>query len=198
MIITFANHKGGVGKTSLAVAVAEWAVETGLPVKLYDIDPQQDFNYAMQQWTKNPGVSSKLPEKLPDDKLVIIDTPPGMGAETERAIRIADKVVVPIDTKPAAIKGIAGVVGNCKNKPIVVLNRFRKGYSFNENMRTYIQKLTSSEAVLVELPECNMFAFNVAEGSDWLYRMSKKTAKPFLDFIHLLFIENLERRGGKK
>ena len=43
-IITFSNQKGGVGKTTLCVAFANFLSSMGLPVRVLDCDPQQSLS----------------------------------------------------------------------------------------------------------------------------------------------------------
>jgi tetraacyldisaccharide-1-P 4'-kinase len=42
-IICICNRKGGTGKTTIAVILAQMAIEADLNVAIYDMDPQQDF-----------------------------------------------------------------------------------------------------------------------------------------------------------
>lgn len=43
IIITFANQKGGVGKTTLCVTFANYLVKKGLPVIVIDCDSQESL-----------------------------------------------------------------------------------------------------------------------------------------------------------
>ena len=43
MIITFSNRKGGVGKSSLCVSLANYWSSRDIPVQVIDVDPQQSL-----------------------------------------------------------------------------------------------------------------------------------------------------------
>ena len=52
MIISTINLKGGVGKTTTAIALATAAVRDGKDVELYDCDPQSSASlWAMMDYT---------------------------------------------------------------------------------------------------------------------------------------------------
>ena len=48
-IITFSNHKGGVGKTTLCASAATFLVELGIPVIVIDADIQQSLSRHRQR-----------------------------------------------------------------------------------------------------------------------------------------------------
>jgi len=102
--IVIANPKGGAGKSTLATNVAGWLARQGHAVMLGDVDKQQ----SSRQWL------SLRPPTLPairgwdvdrDDIVrppkgtthVVLDTPAGLdGKRLESVLRIADKVLIPL------------------------------------------------------------------------------------------------------
>ncbi len=113
MILTVAALKGGAGKTTLAVALAEVAArETGARVLLVDTDGQG----SALAWTvrsEDAGQPFKagavgLPSAHLADRLaavgvdaydlVVIDTPPGSGPIVTSALEVADLAILP--TRP--------------------------------------------------------------------------------------------------
>lgn len=77
MIIVFANSKGGVGKSTLAVHFAAWLHELGHRVTLVDCDTQ----HSSSEWIREAasGVKSICLDN-PDD---ILDELPGLAADTD-------------------------------------------------------------------------------------------------------------------
>ena len=55
-IVTFANQKGGVGKTSASHALATGLTQKGYKVLAVDTDPQGNLSYTMGADTEAPGV----------------------------------------------------------------------------------------------------------------------------------------------
>ncbi|MDD4930233.1 MAG: ParA family protein [Gallionella sp.] len=56
MIISFANHKGGVAKTTLTLNVADAFAREGLDVLVVDLDPQANVTSLLYSAEETPGV----------------------------------------------------------------------------------------------------------------------------------------------
>ncbi len=56
MIISFANHKGGVAKTTLTINVADALAREGLDVLVVDLDPQANVTSLLYSAEESPGV----------------------------------------------------------------------------------------------------------------------------------------------
>jgi len=56
MIITFANHKGGVAKTTLTINIADAFAREGLDVLVVDLDPQANVTGLLYSAEETPGV----------------------------------------------------------------------------------------------------------------------------------------------
>lgn|SRR5699024_171095 len=111
IILTIANVKGGVGKTTSAICLAT-ALAGTRTVKVWDADPQATAT----EWAES---AQDLGEPLPfsvevinrarlDRKArqstadyVLIDTPPGDPAMIDAAMHIADLVIMP--TSPSVV-----------------------------------------------------------------------------------------------
>ncbi|HZW86041.1 MAG TPA: ParA family protein [Gallionella sp.] len=98
--ILIANPKGGSGKTTLSTNIAGYLAAQGQHVTLLDLDRQQ----SSMQWLKNrpgnlPRIVSQAEQKtgaVRSDWLVI-DSPAGLhGKNLEHALRLVDRVIVPI------------------------------------------------------------------------------------------------------
>ena len=119
MIITIANSKGGVGKSTLAVHLAAWLHEQGCKVTLADCDTQQSSS----EWIREavPGVKAvrldnpdiilnELPILGQDADFVVADGP-GSQTETSRALLLrADLAIVPCKASMLEVRALANVM----------------------------------------------------------------------------------------
>src|SRR5262245_44217198 len=90
IVVAFVSQKGGVGKSTLARALAISAVKTGLTVKIVDLDPEQATITVWAQTRDRHKVSPSIkidPFRFVKDavastqgeEFVIIDTPGGIS-----------------------------------------------------------------------------------------------------------------------
>ena len=107
MKIVVAALKGGVGKTTTCVYLAAIAAEAGRKVALVDADPQA----SAADWLENsgdPAVAAVDLEEAPterllaraldgtdDDRITIVDSPPGNERLIGVALERADVVIIP-------------------------------------------------------------------------------------------------------
>ncbi len=106
IVVAFVSQKGGVGKSTLARALAPIAASGGLTVTLADLDPRQQ---TLRRWqrarTTNrvmPSIATKeysrfddmLADEIATD-LIVIDTPGGASWATLEIARRVDLLVQP-------------------------------------------------------------------------------------------------------
>ena len=106
VVVAFISQKGGVGKSTLARALAAVAAHGGLKVTLADLDPRQQ---TLLQWQKarnenkvSPRITILAFENVnqalssgPTSDLIILDTPGRVDASTLAIARRAHLVVQP-------------------------------------------------------------------------------------------------------
>ncbi len=116
MIISILNLKGGVGKTTSAIALATAAVRDGQNVRVLDTDPQSsaslwalaaaeiEDDLPFEVESANIATVRMVAKKLKGvkDEWVFIDCPPN-GNVADEAMNAADMVVIPSTPAPADI-----------------------------------------------------------------------------------------------
>ena len=58
--IAVVNQKGGVGKTTVALGIAEAARATGMRVLVVDLDPQANASSGLGVWNAAPSIDDVL------------------------------------------------------------------------------------------------------------------------------------------
>lgn len=124
MIITFSNRKGGVGKSSLCVSLANYWSSQDIPVQVIDVDPQQsllnaralDISMDTEHAPKFDILKfelhnqlNKLPEYIRElkkkDSHILFDAPGGMVNDLYMHIVLfSDFVIVPFQYESFSIE----------------------------------------------------------------------------------------------
>jgi chromosome partitioning protein len=106
-VIAFISQKGGVGKSTLARALAAVCAQAGLEVVLADLDPRQQTLIQWQKARTAQRVSPRLSvepfdnaaeaviERAEACDLLILDTPGGVNDDTLAVARMAHLIVQP-------------------------------------------------------------------------------------------------------
>lgn len=122
-IVAVSNGKGGVGKTSTAVALARWAMdEWGMRVHVVDSDPQGTAIELLAQSEETRGapdvlqrlsyghlfdrhIATQVPALRKSKDLIVIDVGGFVSQSMLAALAIADLALVPTQPKPADLWG---------------------------------------------------------------------------------------------
>jgi len=141
LIISFLNQKGGVGKTTLAIHIADSLSRKDKKVLLVDADPQA----SALDWAENSENGNRfsvvgLPKKTLRNELrnieadydyIVVDGPPRVHEIAMAAIAASDLIVIPVQPSPFdvwSLKDIVDLVNEVKTinehlKTVLVINR---------------------------------------------------------------------------
>ena len=153
MIITIANSKGGVGKSTLAVHLAAWLFEQGHNVTLADCDTQQSSSEWIHEALPelktvrlhNPNeILNELPALSQETDFVVADGP-GSNTETSRALLLrADFAIVPCKASMLEVRALAKATEVLRQaqdirggipKAVIVLSMVGKNYRLTKDMK---------------------------------------------------------------
>jgi chromosome partitioning protein len=153
MIITVANSKGGVGKSTLAAHLVVWLHRQGHSVILADCDTQ----HSSSEWINeavptiktvclaNPNqILNELPALKQEADYVIADGP-GSNTETSRALLLrADYAIVPCKASMLEVRALANATEVLRQAQeirdgtppaIIVLSMVGKNYRLTQDMK---------------------------------------------------------------
>lgn len=104
MIVAFANSKGGVGKSTMAVHLAGWTQERGRRVVLVDADVQCSSSAWLREAVSDipvvrlataDDVLDRVPALAGDFDLIVLDGPAGLSEVTRSLLLVADLAILP-------------------------------------------------------------------------------------------------------
>lgn len=167
-IIAFVSQKGGVGKSTLARALAREAVASGLEVKIADLDTQQGTSADWHRMRLDAGIEPVVPVELFKTAeqaltvagrydLLVIDGPARTSKATLEIAKVANLIVQPtgasVDDLVPAVREYHGLVkvGVPRQKLIFALNHIGTETEAAE-ARAYIEE-AGYMALLGYLPE---------------------------------------------
>jgi chromosome partitioning protein len=203
MIVALTNSKGGVGKSTLAVHLAAWWFELGLPVALVDADAQGSSSTWMQEAL--PAVKVYRLQ-TPDDVLervpviakqfenVVIDGPAGLSEVTRAVLLVAGLALLPcgpsvLDLRAAneAIRVVkqAQSIRNGAPQAVLVPNKLQTRYRLSHELLETAKRLSVPTTSGLHLRQ----AYADAAGQGSLVWRLGMNAQPAAEEIQIMFEE---------
>ncbi|MGL5832027.1 MAG: ParA family partition ATPase [Waterburya sp.] len=193
MIISVENQKGGVGKTTIAIHIAQALAMSNFTVLLVDADPQgsaRDWAAAREDepafsviGLDRPTLHRDLPAIASNYDHVVIDGPPRVTDLARSVIIAADLVVIPVQPSPYDVWAASDVVGLIKEasvfkenlKSVFVINRKIVNSAIG---RDVVDALSSYEIPVLKSAVCQriVFAESAATGMTVLETNVKSSA----------------------
>lgn len=163
-VVTFAQQKGGSGKTTLCANVAVELAARGLRVALLDSDPQGSLGrWFMVRYERTAGLDGDVTFSTSSawgiayeagkfrgsHDVVLIDTPPKIDGDLRPALKASDLIVVPVTASQVdlwATEGVLEIAARERKRPLAVLNRARAGTRLGVTIRAALSGLEAEAA----------------------------------------------------
>ena len=184
------NRKGGVGKTTIAVILAQIALVRHNRLLAIDLDPSGNFTTAFgflknSSFRDNFRVKNTLEESDADceEDWIVIDCPPVLDEVTENAINFADITVIPV--RPdyfslSPIGRITAIADKKFEKSRAQLPLVKVGFD-NSSMAKVANQIISDQGypVAEELPLHRSIPYNISSGKIWSMGLTARSRMPY-------------------
>ena len=182
------NRKGGVGKTTMAVILAQIALVRHHKVLAIDIDPSGNFTDALGFMKNYFKDSLRIKKTLEDNDVdapeewIVIDCPPNLDEGSRHAIDFADIVVVPVrpDFFSVSNLGVLYKVAEELEKEVSQLPLVKIGYDTSVMSRIANQIINDRDFPVAEdLPLHKRIPCNITNGLVWSTGLTANSRKPY-------------------
>ena len=187
LAVTIWNYKGGVGKSTIALILAEIAAQNSLNVLAIDLDEQKNLSATLKlTGFLFPSIdirNSFTPDCANEDYcLYILDTHPTKDENVKAALQFADIVLVPVLGDFNSIMNLRNVFDFIKScdvghGQIAIINNSINKYKISAE----VERVLSSQgfASAGRLPHSNILVRNIASGNSWDKFMRPNIREPF-------------------
>lgn len=182
------NRKGGVGKTTIAVILAQIALIRHNKVLAVDLDPSRNFSDALGFMKNYFRDSLRLKDTLEDsdadapEEWIIIDCPPTLDNASRKAIDFADITLAPVTPDFFSLSNLAVVysIAAKDGKEKAQLPLVKVGYD-NSGISKIADQLISERdyPIAEELPLHKRIPFNITSGLVWSTGLMARSRQPF-------------------
>lgn len=174
MIYTIQNQKGGVGKTTLSVHLADGLARRAKRVLLVDSDPQgsaRDWAAAREDELEfavvgldRPTIHRDLSKMAADYDDVVIDGPPRVTDLARSAIIAAHWVIIPVQPSPYDVWAVQDVVELVKeaqvyNEKLIATFVINRRIVNSAIGRDVVNELQAYELPILDAQICQRVAF---------------------------------------
>lgn len=205
-VISILNHKGGVGKSTIATNLAGYFANQGGKVLLGDFDIQQSSRnwlnlrpsnaIPIDTWEIKDGQLTTPPK---DTTHIIIDSPAGIRAESlKQLVALSDKVITPL--RPSAfdimstttfLTEIVEMINSQEKETdiCVVGNMVDYRTKSADNLATFVTELSVGIECPLFIPQAQMYVLFAAHGlslfdsKSSVFQSEIEKWKPLLDWI---------------
>lgn len=205
LAVTIWHYKGGVGKTTISLILAEIAAQEGHKVLAVDLDEQQNLA-EMLRLTGDTFPSIEVRNTLHDNyaqedfDLFILDTHPAQNDTVLHAIQFADIVLIPILCDFPSLMNLMDVFNFVHGAGVG-----QEQAAIVKNCITGLRVISEIEDIIDRhnfplagrLPRCNSLLRNFASGYNWDKGLRERQRKPFRELYVRLWLAYKDMQAGK-
>ncbi|MGF6440583.1 AAA family ATPase [Paraburkholderia youngii] len=222
MIFAVANQKGGVGKTTLTLNLAGAVCDQYLRNKkdgdeefrvlVIDADPQNtsmrsagvakvELPFSVISLAGRVDMGREIQKLAAGYDVVFIDCPPAKeGRATERAMRVADFVLIPLDASAADLWSTAGMLEEFPNlageidpnKAAIVFNKTNKRLKSFGTTKKVLTTASPFRILQTVIPQREIYRTCMATGTTVFTIKGERRAREAQEEIHAVLEEALQ------
>lgn len=195
LAVTIWNYKGGVGKSTISLILAEIAAQNGKRVLAIDLDEQHNLS-EMLRLTGTSFAHIHVRDYLDksfaneDYNLFIIDTHPSKNNSIQDALQFADIVLIPVFCDFQSVVNLRSVFNYITScgvgaGQIALVKNCVEARKLSTETETVLDSMGYSSAA--KLPRNNQINRNIASGYRWDKSMRSIQREPFISLYHRLW-----------
>ena len=201
-IISVINTKGGVGKTTIVISIAEFLIKSKFKVCLIDIDSQksllnwcEDISKEKREVIYSQGKHLlKTINKIKDQyDYIVIDTSPAVNTDTIHCVQNSNICLIPVTPSQLdiyAINNIVDIIFTQKDfKAFFLLNKVIFGAKITERAIKALNDIGQNKIKLLEQKIFNRvgYAQSIEEGVGPLSIKNKKITNEINNIMQEIF-----------
>lgn len=203
------NRKGGVGKTTLAVILAELALIRHSRILGIDLDPSGNFTTAFNFLRETPYRDSfRIKNTLEDsdadspEEWIVIDCSPILDDVTKHAIDFADITVLPVRPDYFSISPLGMITAMAErqyHKSRSQLPIVKVGFDTSAMAKVANQIINDGGyPIAEELPMHKGIPYNISSGRIWSMGLTARSRQPYESLYRKINLAVNRLLEGKK
>ena len=184
------NRKGGVGKTTVAVILAQIALVRHNSVLAIDLDPSGNFTSAFgflkeSSFKNNFRTKNTLEDSDADspEEWIVIDCPPSLDDSSKHAIDFADITILPVRPDYFSLSPLGMITTMAEkhyDKSRSQLPLVKLGFD-NSSMAKIANQIINDHGypVAEDIPLHKSIPYNITSGKIWSIGLTARSRQPY-------------------